>query len=1247
MAEYRKTIPVINIANHTWQDRLPQALVMLYLLCATAYFVAVPFTAGSWPTLAGRAAFLVIPYLTGIVFLAGGLWAFTSQRHQPGARALAVLLASIGAALVWLFAMPDTQTIGVWLLAWSVIGASAVDLALRFPKDDVALFRFPALRWSVWAFAIVLGVSSLAHARVVGFEYLQQFWLLYGFAAMALIFCFAWLGLRRIKDSAPVETEQLRLIVAGGLISFAPLTIWAVLGLLYAPARLFSPYLLMALILFPLSAVYAIQRYRVVNIDFALSRAAVYSLIAVLVAVGYALLVSGLGVMFNALIPVDLPVLVGIAVFLVALAFNPARRFLENRVDALFFRSERAYQDRLQALGRELTMVVDLPGIIQTIRGAVYNAALPSRLHIFIYDNLSEQYAATPDPNGQSSSDLRFSSASALVQALQKRRSSLFLADINMLPSDLQPEQPRLALLGAQLYVPLPGRQRLAGWIALGQQMSGEPYSAREINFLESLGDQAAMAIERSQVLVNMENRVREMNVLTRVAQGINITLSLDDILELIYAQTSQVIPSDDFHILLYDQPAGSLEYLFYIEDSERLTDLENEPQPGAALEQELLRQRRAILTDDYSQECRRRSAQAQPSLYAWMGVPLNAGAEIIGAMSLGMRDSTTTYTREQMNLLQAIADLVAGALVKARLLQETERRARQLSSLNEVTRQLTTTLELSPLLQNILQSAVDILECQAGSLLLVDEQTHELVFQAAVGLTTGDLTGQTIPAGTGAVGQAVESQEAIVDNQVSQPPAWYTGEPGEGVPVKTLLVIPLLSKERVIGVIEVVDKRDGSPFVKDDQELLAAFAGQAAVAIENARLYTLTDQALAERVEELSVMQRIDRELNASLDTSRAMRITLEWAMRQTGAAAGLVGMIGEEGIQVMAFQGYTDELQAFENEYIPVAKFHLEEAVEKAEPQYLAYGAEDGRLLKAARSRTVIPIRRETATMGLVLLESLSEEPCSEDALSFLARLSDHAAIAISNAQLYNAVQKANVAKSEFVSFVSHELKNPMTSIKGYTELLAAGAVGPVTDAQANFLATIKSNVERMSTLVSDLADVSRIEAGRLRLDFKAFPIQEVLEEVSRSLRRQVEDKKQQLDIQLEAGLPNIWADRMRVVQIITNLVSNAYKYTPISGRILIAAESCENHWDSEGARQVVHFWVQDNGIGIAKEDQEKIFQKFFRSEDPKTREVTGTGLGLNITRSLVEMQGGRIWFESKFREGTTFHFTVPIAE
>jgi signal transduction histidine kinase len=452
--------------------------------------------------------------------------------------------------------------------------------------------------------------------------------------------------------------------------------------------------------------------------------------------------------------------------------------------------------------------------------------------------------------------------------------------------------------------------------------------------------------------------------------------------------------------------------------------------------------------------------------------------------------------------------------------------------------------------------------------------------------------------------------------------------------------------KDRVLGVIEVINRRDGLPFVADDQNILTAFAGQAAVAIENARLLALTDQELAARVEELQVMQRIDRELNASLEVDRAMRITLEWAMRQSNADAGLIGMLEGERIRLMAQQGYEEVFTDPSDGHLPLDFPAVKTAFEGGgQPSQVSLISTGGKgLLPSAHTQIVIPIRREVQVIGLLLLESTSD---SQENLSFLNRLSDHAAIAISNAQLYDEVQRANLAKSEFVSFVAHELKNPMTSIKGYTELLAAGSVGAVNEMQANFLNTIRANVERMSALVSDLNDNAKIEAGRLRLDYKPVVVPDVVDEVIRSTKRQVEDKKQVLDIQIPSQLPPVWADHLRVGQVLTNLVSNAHKYTPEGGRILVGAESTVNQWDPEGAKQVVHLWVRDNGIGISMEDQARIFQKFFRSDDSKAREVPGTGLGLNITKSLVEMQGGRIWFDSEFRHGTTFHFTVPVAE
>ena len=180
--------------------------------------------------------------------------------------------------------------------------------------------------------------------------------------------------------------------------------------------------------------------------------------------------------------------------------------------------------------------------------------------------------------------------------------------------------------------------------------------------------------------------------------------------------------------------------------------------------------------------------------------------------------------------------------------------------------------------------------------------------------------------------------------------------------------------------MIEVINKRDGTIFSRDDLDLLSAFASQAAVAIENARLYTHTDQALAARVEELSVMQRIDRELNTSLDTNTAMRITLEWAMRQSGAQAGLVGVMQAEepsGVRVMAWQGYKNELDDYQSEPLPAVEYQLHEAIADGLPirRLLEERGDLRGLLAGARSQAILPIRRETNTIGLLLLESTVE--------------------------------------------------------------------------------------------------------------------------------------------------------------------------------------------------------------------------------------------------------------------------------
>jgi signal transduction histidine kinase len=183
-------------------------------------------------------------------------------------------------------------------------------------------------------------------------------------------------------------------------------------------------------------------------------------------------------------------------------------------------------------------------------------------------------------------------------------------------------------------------------------------------------------------------------------------------------------------------------------------------------------------------------------------------------------------------------------------------------------------------------------------------------------------------------------------------------------------------------------------------------------------------------------------------------------------------------------------------------------------------------------------------------------------------------------------------------------------------------------------------------MNTIVSDLNDLTKIQVGNMRLEFKAVTVQEVLDEAIRSLRRQIDEKEQNLELVIPPDLPRLWADQARMVQIVINLVSNANKYTRQGGKIQIGAGLWASDPELPTVLEVVHIWVGDNGIGISVDDQGKIFQQYFRTEQSKET-ANGTGLGLSISKSLIEMQGGHIWFESVLDQGTTFHFTVPVVE
>jgi PAS domain S-box-containing protein len=225
----------------------------------------------------------------------------------------------------------------------------------------------------------------------------------------------------------------------------------------------------------------------------------------------------------------------------------------------------------------------------------------------------------------------------------------------------------------------------------------------------------------------------------------------------------------------------------------------------------------------------------------------------------------------------------------------------------------------------------------------------------------------------------------------------------------------------------------------------------------------------------------------------------------------------------------------------------------------------------------------------------------------------------------------------KTEFVSQVSHELRTPLTAIKGFTEMLLDGDAGDVNEEQQEYLDIVKSNVDRLVALINDLLDISRIESGRIKLDLAPIDVVEIITLVVNTMRPLLEGKSQTLSVDVPAGLPPAMGDRDRVIQVVTNLVSNAHKYTQAGGAIRVFATRDQN---------MLRIAVQDNGMGIPAEDIPRLFTRFFRVDSSLTREIGGTGLGLSIVKSIVELQGGSVSVESELEHGSTFAFTLPVA-
>ena len=559
-----------------------------------------------------------------------------------------------------------------------------------------------------------------------------------------------------------------------------------------------------------------------------------------------------------------------------------------------------------------------------------------------------------------------------------------------------------------------------------------------------------------------------------------------------------------------------------------------------------------------------------------------------------------------------------------------------RLAALYEVSSQLGASLDLGEVLNQVMDAIILLTGAERGFLMLFDDVTGQLHTEAARNVDRETIEGDSMQISRTVLARAANTGDAILTSNAQEDERFSHQQSVIGYQLRSIMCAPLRARARIIGAVYVDNRLYSGVFKEPDLELLGTFANQAAIAIDNARLFTQTDHALTRRVEELTVFQQIDQQLNRSLDLNQVLSSALTWALAMTTADSGSIGLLEntEEGqvLRLLVSTGAGVESprsvpadHAVLAQVLAAGRSVLLEQVSRAE-------AINGR---AAAAQLVVPIKQDGQAAGLLTLASQHAQAITAEDVAFVERLADRAAVAIKNAQLYEAIQAANKAKSDFISVVTHELRLPMTSIKGYTDLIMSGMTGELNEQQKQFLGVIKRNLERMSVLIRDLSDINRIESGRMQFELADFDIRDVVQEVVESFAEQVAARAQVLDVVVEAGNTAVSADPRRITQVLTNLVSNANKYTPRNGRITVQVQPQE---------RFVQVAVSDNGIGISEENQTQLFTQFFRAEDEAVREQVGWGLGLSIVKKMVEAQGGEIWFQSAYGEGSTFAFTVP---
>jgi len=641
----------------------------------------------------------------------------------------------------------------------------------------------------------------------------------------------------------------------------------------------------------------------------------------------------------------------------------------------------------------------------------------------------------------------------------------------------------------------------------------------------------------------------------------------------------------------------------------------------------------------------------------------LRAGAARIGSGDLGQR--ITIKSGDEVEALANQFNDMAGKLQEsyADLENKVEQRTAELSesleqqtAISEILRVISNSpSDVKPVLASVAEHAAHICEAQYTDIFIIDNDTLQIA------ATFGD-PGQRADTEPLPLDRSTISGRSVIDRQpVHVEDVQQAGDEfarGRDLAKRfghhTALAVPLIREDRALGNI-LIRRIELRPFEQTHIALLSTFADQAAIAIENVRLFEAEQQRTHELSESLKqqtataeVLKIISR---STFDLQTVLDTLVESAARLCEAEKASINRAEDGGYRTISMYGFSPEFGQFAaDNLIPTgqgsvvgrtvaggATVQIPDVT--ADPDYT-----NTAFTKFGDVRTLlgVPMLREGAPTGVIVMMRSEVRPFTDKQIELAQTFADQAVIAIENVRLFEEIQEksrqieeASKHKSQFLANMSHELRTPLNAILGYTELVLDGIYGDAPEKMRNVLERIQTNGKHLLGLINDVLDLSKIEAGQLVLSLNDYSIKDMMQGVYVAVEPLAGNKKLNFKLEVPPDLPPARGDERRLSQVLLNLVGNAIKFTD-TGEVALKAST------ANGSYTVA---VADTGPGIAEADQAKIFEEFQQSESAHTKAKGGTGLGLAIAKRIVEMHGGRLWVESSQGAGSTFFFTVPL--